>query len=287
MSDHPLLVDVAWVEAHRGDPGVVILDATTFLTQPEGDGYYDVESGRAAFEKGHIPGARFADLLHDLADLSAETTFTALDSTTFAERIGALGVSSDSHVVLYDQGITMWATRLWWNLRLEGHDQISVVEGGFAAWREAGYEIETGAVEVESAPFIARRRPELILDKEQVAATIDSHDTLLVNVLDEQTYSGNRQTYDRVGHIPGSVNISFWPLLQQGELGSLREKFDEHEALSTTKRVATYCGSGIAATLVAFDLARLGREDVAVYDGSMTEWAKDADLPLVEGATPR
>ncbi|MEU2597742.1 sulfurtransferase, partial [Streptomyces hirsutus] len=85
---HPLLVDPAWLHERLGDPAIRILDATTFLTQPEGDGYYDVESGRQAYEKAHIPGAVFADLLNDLADPDAATTFTVLDSEAFAARLG-------------------------------------------------------------------------------------------------------------------------------------------------------------------------------------------------------
>lgn len=109
MSTHPLLADPIWLHQHRTDENLRILDATTFLDQPEGDGYYDVTSGAQAYEKEHIPGAVHADLLHDLADTDAPAAFTVLDSETFAERIGRLGVGPGTRVVVYDQGPTIWA----------------------------------------------------------------------------------------------------------------------------------------------------------------------------------
>lgn len=280
----PLLIDTDWLNEHREDSGVVMLDATTFLDQPEGDGYYTVTSGRQAYERGHIPGAVHADLLHDLADQNAATTFTALPSDEFAARIGELGVSNDSHVVIYDQGPMMWAARLWWNLRLEGHDTVSVLDGGFAAWEQAGLPVATGTDTNPPATFHATRRPELYADRDRVLNAIDDDATLLINSLDEPTFTGNRVTYARPGHIPGSVNVPFQDLVTGTGTAASPEavegKYEAVGALAEDRTPITYCGSGIAASFEAFQLARLGRTDVAVYDGSMTEWAADPSLPL-------
>ncbi|ROO90163.1 thiosulfate/3-mercaptopyruvate sulfurtransferase [Actinocorallia herbida] len=283
---HPLLVDAAWLHEHLGDPAIRILDATTFLTQPEGDGYYDVESGRQAYEKAHVPGAVFADLLHDLADETAATTFTALPSAEFAAKLGALGVGPGTHVVIYDQGLGIWATRLWWNLRYEGFDDISVLNGGLPAWIQAGNEVKTGVESYAPATFEAHRRPGLFASKEDVLAAIDDPATVLVNSLDKETFEGTRQTYARPGRIPSSTHVPFPALL--GEAGfrsaeEVRPLFEQADALDPSKNVITYCGSGIAATGLAFHLARLGRPDVAIYDGSLTEWAADPSLPLITG----
>ncbi|MDX6744471.1 sulfurtransferase [Actinocorallia sp. A-T 12471] len=280
---HPLLVDAAWLHEHLADPGIRVLDATTFLTQPEGDGYYDVESGRQAYEKAHIPGAAFADLLHDLADPDAATTFTALDSAAFAAKIGALGVGPDTHVVIYDQGPNVWATRLWWNLRYEGFDSVSVLNGGLPAWTAAGHETRTGTESYPAAEFVASRRPELLATQSDVLAAIDAPDTILVNSLDPDTFSGKRVTYARPGHIPSSVNIPFINLADANGFKSpeeVRPLFDSANTLDPTKKVITYCGSGIAATGLAFHLALLGRPNVAIYDGSLTEWSANPTLPL-------
>ncbi|WP_167001075.1 sulfurtransferase [Mumia sp. ZJ430] len=286
MPDVPALVDVAWL-ADRLDSDVRVVDVTTFLTQPEGDGYYDVESGREAYEKGHVPGAVFADLLADFADTDAATTFTALDSDTFAQRLGALGIGNDDHVVLYDQGVNIWATRFWWNLRLEGFDRISILNGGFTAWREAGQPVTSGVETLPATTFVAKRRPELLADVAQVRAAIDDDSRVLVNSLDEATYKGERQTYARPGRIPGSSHVFFGTLLDESgrlrDAEEVRGTFKAAGALDVDKKPITYCGSGIAATTLAFTLAQLGRDDVAVYDGSMTEWAADETLPLEVG----
>lgn len=280
----PLLVDTAWLREHLHDENVVVLDATTFLEHPEGDGYYTVTSGREAHERGHVPGAVHADLLDTLADQDAPTTFTALPSERFAEEIGRLGVADESHVVVYDQGPMMWATRLWWNLRLEGHEDVSVLDGGFAAWQAAGLAVETGSRTATPATFTAHRRPELYADRDRVLAAIGNEAVVLINSLDEQTFAGRRVTYDRPGHIPGSVNVPVANLIAPDGTAAapddVRGHYEEVAALEEDRTPITYCGSGIAATFEAFQLARLGRPDVAVYDGSMTEWAADASLPL-------
>lgn len=281
---HPLLVDAAWLHERLGDPAIRILDATTFLTQPEGDGYYDVESGRQAYEKAHIPGAVFADLLHDLADETAATTFTALPSAEFAAKLGALGVGPGTHVVIYDQGPNIWATRLWWNLRYEGFDSVSVLNGGLPAWIQAGNEVKSGVESYAPAEFTASRRPELYASKEDVLAAIDDPATVLVNSLDRPTFAGTRQTYARPGRIPTSTNVPFPDLLGASGFKSpeeVRPLFEAAGTLDSAKKVITYCGSGIAATGLAFHLAQLGRPDVAIYDGSLTEWAADPSLPLI------
>ncbi|WP_068400161.1 sulfurtransferase [Kribbia dieselivorans] len=291
MTTLPLLVDPTWLADHRDDPRLRIIDATTFLTQPEGDGYYDVASGREAYEREHIPGAVFADLLIDFADQSAPTTFTALDSATFGARIGELGIGDGDQVVIYDQGADMWATRLWWNLRLEGFDDIAILDGGFPAWRAAGLPTATGNETLPAATFTARRRPELLADKQTVLDAIERDDVQLVNSLDGATFAGSRKTYARAGHIPTSSNVFFGNLVNPTggakDPEQVRPLFEEAGALADDTEVITYCGSGIAATYLAFQLARLGHDDVKVYDGSMTEWAADDALPLQVSETAR
>ncbi|MGC5628134.1 sulfurtransferase [Georgenia sp. Z1344] len=269
-------------------PGVVVLDATSIIRQPDGDGFYDAATGRDVHEEGHVPGAVFADLLEDLADRSNPDFWTALPPEDFAEKIGALGVGNDTTVVVYDQGQTMWATRLWWNLRYVGHDDVLVLDGGLPAWRAAGLEVAAGASPApEPRTFVAHPRPELYADVDSVAAAIDDPRTVLVNSLDRATFTGERVTYARAGRIPGSKHIFFGDLLDAdglaAEVDQVRETGDAAEVIDGEPSVITYCGGGIAATYVAFQLARAGRGDVAVYDGSMTEWANNPALPLETG----
>lgn len=132
---YPRIVDGAWLEARLGDPNIRIIDATTQLKLPLGDGLYTLESGREGFARGHIPGAVFADVLHDFADPDAPHPITVPSSERFAKAASELGIAADTHVVVYDQidvsrgpeFYQFWASRFWWHLRLEGHTKISVL----------------------------------------------------------------------------------------------------------------------------------------------------------------
>lgn len=293
----PVVVDSDWLQSHLDDPSIRIIDATTQLKHATGDGYYNLESGRAAFERQHIPGAVFADTLHEFADPDAPDPMTVPSSEQFAKAMGALGVSNDTHVVVYDQldvdkwpeYYPFWASRLWWHLRLEGHDKVSVLEGGLAKWKSEGRPVETGASSVAPKTFTARRRPELLATIDEVAAAIDADDALLINVLTDDVFSGRQQVYARPGHIPSSKHLFFGELIdtetgQYSNPEDARAKLDAIGALNENRKPIVYCGGGIAATIVALQLARAGREDAAVYDGSMTEWAKDPERPLVVSA---
>lgn len=282
--DVPLLVDSNWLAAQLADSNLVVVDTSMIFIIPPGGGYYEARSGRDIYRDGHIPGAVFADLLHDLADESARAIFTALASETFAKRIGRLGIGNDDHVVIYDQGPMTWATRLWWNLRLEGFDRASVLEGGLPAWRSAGLPVTAGDEARPPKAFTARRRPELCADSQDVLAALKDEGTVLIDVLSPQSFRGEVDTYARPGHIPGAKNVPVSTLYRDSSLAAtqeqIRDAFAGTEALEDDKQVIAYCGSGIAATYAAFSLARLGRSDVAVYDGSLTEWAANPHLPM-------
>ncbi len=295
MSAIPPLVDGDWLEARLGDPRLRIFDATAQLAFPDDnkDGYYRLTSGRASYVEEHLPQEAFADLLLELSDPDAKNAFTVPSSEYFARKIGELGLSNDDYVVVYDQYdharsdkfYQHWAGRLWWHLRLEGFDRVAVLDGGLAQWKREGRATESGEFNYQPATFVARRRPELIADKAQVLAAIKREDVLLLNTVDPVTHAGGKNTFSRPGHIPNSENVYYEDIFdpQTGKLKSaeeLRAHFQRVGALDPAKRTITYCGSGIAASVEALALATLGREDVAVYDGSLTEWTADPALPL-------
>ncbi|GAB2548992.1 sulfurtransferase [Gracilibacillus alcaliphilus] len=293
MSNIPLIVTTDWLEQRLDDPKLRLLDATTFLKLPT-SGYYDIWSGKDAYQKGHIPGAVFADLLEDLSDPEAEYAFTVPDREAFVEKVAALGVGDkDTYVVVYDQGAEVdspvvasdWASRLAWQLRYEGVENVAVLDGGFPKWKKEGRPVTTEAGSYPTASFSGVRKPELFVTKEEVKQAIDDENTVIINSLNEATHKGEVNTYGRPGHIPGSVNVFFGSHSNPETLAlyddeKLRETFEKAGALDPNKKVITYCGSGIAATWNATLLNKLGQDNVAVYDGSMTEWAKDPTLPL-------
>ncbi|WP_339237187.1 sulfurtransferase [Oceanobacillus sp. FSL W7-1281] len=293
MSHVPFIVTTDWLEERLDDSKLRLVDATTFLKLPA-SGYYDIWSGKEAYQKGHIPGAVFADLLEDLSDANAEYAFTLPPREEFIKKITELGVGDeDTYVVVYDQGAQVespvvasdWASRLAWQLRYEGLENVAVLDGGFPKWNKEGRPVTTEAGSYPKASFSGERKPELFVNKEEVKQAIDDDNVIIINSLNEATHKGEVNTYGRPGHIPGSVNVFFGDhsdseTLELYDDEKIRETFEKAGALDPDKKVITYCGSGIAATWNSTLLNKLGQHNVAVYDGSLTEWASDPDLPL-------
>mgnify|MGYP001198264015 CR=1 FL=1 len=296
MEKHPLIVDTNWLAERLDDPKLRIIDATTFLKIPENGGETGIWSGRDAYEKGHIPGAVFADLLTDLSDPEAKLPMTVPPRDQFVKKMEELGVGDGTYVVIYDQGAMVgspvvaaqWASRLAWQLRYEGFDEISVLEGGFQKWKDEGRPVSTESGHYPPAEFTGQRRPDLLATKEDVKNAMKDDKVVLINSLSPADFRGETDTYPRKGHIPSSVNVFFGQHADETtrkvhDEETLRQTFEKVGALDPNKKVITYCGGGIAATWNALILNKLGQKNVAVYDGSMNEWASDPDCPLVTG----
>lgn len=284
MADLPLLVAPERLSGSLDDSALRVLDATVWLQLHPDGSEVTIESGRAAFEAGHIPGAGFADLV-ELSDPVRPAWFMLPEPERFAAGISRLGVGPGTHVVAYDGVDGVWATRLWWMLRAFGFEAVSVLDGGIAAWRTAGLPISTEASDVAPAAFVAQFRPELVATRGDVEALVGDGGACLVNALPAELFRGDVPiTPGRFGHIPGSVSVPHRDLVEPESnrflpVEQLRERFAASGALDRP-RVVTYCGGAIAATFDAFALALLGRDDVAVYDGSLVDWSSDPDLPL-------
>jgi thiosulfate/3-mercaptopyruvate sulfurtransferase len=302
MSLLPPLVTQEELRAALGDKRarrIRLFDATVFLRREVPGGPYQVVSGRQEYAAGHIPGAAFADIPGELSDPASPFSFTVPSAGHFAAAIGRLGVGDDTYVVAYAQDSPMWATRLWWLLRYFGHDDTSVLDGGLLAWTAAGGPVEAGEITYPAAVFTARPRAELLArraDVEQIIAadssTGDSStggtSTCLVNALTPDAFRGEGPgAYSRPGRIPGSVNVP-WNGLVDPATHRFRPPADLAAALHAggirdDQPVVAYCGGGISATVDLFALWLTGRGDAKLYDGSLTEWSADPDLPLVTG----
>jgi thiosulfate/3-mercaptopyruvate sulfurtransferase len=188
----------------------------------------------------------------------------------------------------------MYAARVWWMLRAFGFDDAAVLNGGWQKWTREGRPVSTEPATYPPANFVPRPRPERIASKEDVLTAIPDENVTIINALLEPEYTGDPafpQHYGRPGHIPGSVNVPFASVVDMAgdtrfvPAEELRARFANAGALKS-ERVITYCGGGIAASQTAYLLTLLGQENVALYDGSMTEWGVDSTLPLVTGAAP-
>lgn len=195
------VVSVHWLHRHLDDPSVLVVDASTHLSGPA------PESGRGTFDAEHIPGAVFADLLTDFADPDAPHPWTVPSSERFAAAAGALGIGDGIRVVIYDQHDGYWATRFWWQLRLEGFTEGgAILDGGLPAWRTAGLPVTDRPTEVRPTTFTSHPRPELYRSTEQILESLGDARTVLVSVVDTDTYRGAGDN-PRSGHIPGAINI--------------------------------------------------------------------------------
>jgi thiosulfate/3-mercaptopyruvate sulfurtransferase len=284
------LVSTEWLATHLGAADLRVFDVTVFLyPNPEGRGYR-VESGRDRFRESHIPGSVFLDLVEDLSALGTGLPFMMPSPEIAAEKLGAAGVGADSRVVAYSAGSVMWATRLWWMLRSLGFDRTAVLDGGFGKWRREGRPVTREISTYPRARMPISPRPSLWADLLEMRRVAAEGRTCTINALSPDVYSGEKSVYGRPGHIPGSHNVFYDTLLdpQSGiflPLDELRKRFTSTGALASP-RVITYCGGGISATMDALALTLLGHRNVAVYDGSLSEWARHAELPLTRGAEP-
>ena len=285
---HPdYLVDARELAAGLGAPGLRIYDATVFLKPaPSGIGY-QAESGLAQFQRGHVPGAAFLDLIEAASDTSTGLGFSRPPPSQLQALFRSLGVDDDSEVALYSTGHVMWATRAWWLLRYCGHRRVRVLNGGFDAWRAGGHPVSTDATLHPPGGFNARPVESLFADKDAVLAAIGDAETCTVNALSPAVHAGEGDfTYGRRGHIAGSVNVFYDQLLDDGRFKdseALRERLNA-KGLLEAPRVVAYCGGGISATVDAFACLLLGHRNVAVYDGSMSEWVRDPSLPMETGS---
>jgi thiosulfate/3-mercaptopyruvate sulfurtransferase len=282
---HPeYLVETEWLAAHLNDTDLRVLDCTVFL-HPNAERGFRIESGYDAWRKGHIPGSAFADLLKDLSDQSQALMFMMPSAKQFADAMSRYGVGEGTRVVLYDALMNIWAARVWWMLRAFGFDNAMVLNGGWRKWTKESRATSTDPPTYPPASFVARPRPELIANKQEVFSAIGDSAACILNALSAEEHAGKGPArYRRPGRIPASVNVPFRSLIDPETHAylpaeQLRAQFVSVGATSKD-RVITYCGGGIAASSDAFILTLLGKENVAVYDGSLSEWTADPDMPM-------
>jgi thiosulfate/3-mercaptopyruvate sulfurtransferase len=282
------LVSTSWLAEHLCDPNVRVVDIRGFVTtKPVAPGV-EKASYRGAREEylaGHIPSASYVDWTTDITDPLDPVPAQIAPPERFAEAMSVRGIGNDTSVIAVDHAGGQFATRLWWALRYYGHDEVAVLDGGWNRWADDGREVETGEVAHRRAEFTPRIHSRLRVTAEEVSAMLERSDgdTLLVDARDEAQYSGARRRGLRGGHIPGAINVPrelfFAPEGGFLPLDEIRRRVESH-GLDSGKRTVAYCNGGVAATVVLFNLARLGYLDLANYDGSWNEWGERLELPV-------
>jgi thiosulfate/3-mercaptopyruvate sulfurtransferase len=282
------LVSTDWLAEHLRDPNLRVVDIRGFVTTKAVGPGVETASYRGARDEylaGHIPGASYIDWTTDITDPLDPVPAQIAPPERFAEAMSVRGIGNDTAVIAVDHAGGQFATRLWWALRYHGHDDVAVLDGGWNRWIGEGREIEHGEVTHTRAEFTPRIRPSWRVTAEQVGGMLERPcgDALLVDARDPGQYSGERRRGLRGGHIPGAINVPrelfFAPEGGFLPLDEIRRRVEEH-GLGAGKRIVAYCNGGVAATVVLFNLARLGFLDLANYDGSWNEWGDRLELPV-------
>jgi thiosulfate/3-mercaptopyruvate sulfurtransferase len=280
------LIDVVELYQRLDEPGLRIFDTTVQMAAKPGGGYV-VESGRAAWDRGHIRGAGFLDLLEEFADRSHRLRFMMPPETQLVERLGARGIAADNDVVLYNAGPTWWATRFWFMLREVGFDRARVLDGGLDAWVAAGRPLSQEPCGYAPTTFSPGVRRRVFVGRDRVLQAVQRRDEHLVNALSPEVFRGEVVNYGRPGRIASSVNVVARDLLDPVTqrflpAADLRRQLSAAGVLDG-RPVIHYCGGGISASTDAFAMILLGYPGVTIYDASMTEWGPDASLPMESG----
>lgn len=273
------LVSTDWLAAHLGE--VQLVDATWFMPNEGREGHAD-------YLAAHIPGAVFFDI-DAIADKTVDLPHMLPTAEDFAEAAGALGLSRDATIVAYDSFGVRSAARVWWTLRVMGFPKLFVLDGGLKKWLAEGRPTEAGQAALPATTLPPSLDAGLVRDLGAVTNLLNSKAAQLVDARGAARFRGETpepRAGLRSGHMPGACNTPFDSLLNtDGTMKSAEDLKALFRAakVDLTAPIVTTCGSGVTASVVALALARLGRQDVAVYDGSWTEWGGRPDTAVVTG----
>ena len=282
MKADKLLVTTEELARHLDDPDWIVIDTRHELTNPE--------TGPRLYAEGHIPGAFFMHVDHDLsAPKTGQNGRHPLpDIETFAAKVNERGVGPGKQVVVYDDMGGNYAVRLWWMLRWLGHDEVAILDGGYPLWLKEGRPVTKEGAAPRKGAFVPRPHLGDAVDVHFVGRFAQSPSMKLVDARAAERFTGKQEAIDPVaGHIPGAVN-RFWKenLEADGRFKAaerLRPEFDAMLGGLEPSQVVHMCGSGVTACHNLFAMELAGLPGSKLYAGSWSEWVADTSRPVATG----
>ena len=280
MTDASLFITPERLSARLGDPRLSIVDGSWYLPAERRD-------GRSEYLAGHIPGAVFFDI-DRIVDPSSGLPHMLPSPSAFAEAVGALGIGDGMDIVVYDGAGLFSAARVWWTFRTFGAPSVVILEGGLPAWKVEGRPLESGVGSRPPARFTPCFDASAVVPLESVQASLAKRTAEIVDARPADRFRGEApepRPGVRSGHIPGSRNVPFPTLIENGRLASADKITAAFEGagVDLDRPVVTSCGSGVSAAILALALQSIGRPAAGLYDGSWAEWGSRQDLPIATG----
>ncbi|MDD5274340.1 MAG: sulfurtransferase [Methylovulum sp.] len=276
------LISAAHLQAQLGHPDWVVIDCRFSLA--------DSEAGRNAYQAGHIPTARYADLDKDLSSAITDQTgrHPLPDFRVLARRLGEWGIANHTQVVVYDDTSGAFAGRLWWLLRCLGHVTVAVLDGGLNYWRQQGLAVTTVLPKITPCLFRQYLDASTYLDARAVENGLATRKLCLIDARTPERYRGEQEPIDTVaGHIPGALNRPFQlNLAKDGRFlpaPVLREHFSALIGGFAPEAIAHNCGSGVTACHNLLAMEHAGLVGSKLYAGSWSEWIRDGNRGVAKG----
>lgn len=265
MNNSPI-VSATWLFEHLDDPQLVIVDCRFSLM--------DAALGRKQYQNSHITGAYHLDLNLDLSSPAQKHggRHPLPDIDQLATKLSQMGiVAGETMVAIYDDSRFGFAARLWWLLRYMGHEQVVLLDGGFANWQAQNYPVSDQIPPSQIGNFIPNLQTEWIVDIQDIKARKDLPTVVLVDSREGDRYRGEREPIDPIaGHIAGAVNYPWMEVTN--EQGFVIDQSDRWQNIRNAEEIIVYCGSGVTACVNLLSLKLAGIEGAKLYAGSWSDW---------------